>query len=297
MPEARVLVAGASGQLGSVIVRKLLAAGVPVRALAGTREKLAPLEAAGAEIAPINSWMCPRSTRRAAASVRSSRRQQQHGPRRNEPAPHRFAAYQNLCAAARSAGVRRLLFVSTPGAKQDAIVDLFRVKWSSRTRFAGAACRTSTLHASAFMDIWVDMLMADGIRKKNVATIFGDGTHVSNYIAVDDVAEFAVKILSREDVRNETVPLGSPSDICANDLATLVEKRMGTTAKRRHVPVAAMKYLSPVVRPFNEVAARLMTLGLYAATEAEPLPGWKTQADRFGVAPVTIQQYVATAKI
>ena len=50
----RVLVAGASGQLGRMIVRKLLAAGVPVRALARRREKLLELETGGAEIAPID---------------------------------------------------------------------------------------------------------------------------------------------------------------------------------------------------------------------------------------------------
>ena len=45
MAESRVLVVGASGQLGKVIAHKLLAAGVPVRALARRREKLLDLEA------------------------------------------------------------------------------------------------------------------------------------------------------------------------------------------------------------------------------------------------------------
>ena len=40
MAESRVLVVGATGQLGQVITRKLLANGVPVRALARNREKL-----------------------------------------------------------------------------------------------------------------------------------------------------------------------------------------------------------------------------------------------------------------
>ena len=57
-------------------------------------------------------------------------------------------------------------------------------------------------------------------------------------------------------------------------------------------PVAALRLLPPVVRPFNEVAARLMTLGLYRATETVPFPGWKASADRFGVAPQTVETYV-----
>ena len=67
---------------------------------------------------------------------------------------------------------------------------------------------------------------------------------------------------------------------------------MKSSGKRRHVPVAALRLLPPIVRPFNEVAARLMTLGLYAATQSVPFPGWKASADRFGVAPRTVETYV-----
>jgi hypothetical protein len=38
-------------------------------------------------------------------------------------------AYQNLCASARNAKVRRLLYMSFRGMDSDALVDIFRVKW------------------------------------------------------------------------------------------------------------------------------------------------------------------------
>ena len=56
--------------------------------------------------------------------------------------------------------------------------------------------------------------------------------------------------------------------------------------------MAALRFLPPVIRPFNEVAARLMTLGFYAATKSAPFPDWKTSADRFGVAPKTAETYI-----
>jgi len=152
------------------------------------------------------------------------------------------------------------------------------------------------LRPTAFMDIWVDELMAAGIQKQGVTTIFGDGTGVANYIAVDDVAEFAVKALGRREVINEAVDAGGPSNISLNDLATLVERKLGSSGRRRHIPVAAMRWLPPIVRPFNELAARLMTLGHYAATQSVPFPGWKVNADRFGVTPRTIEAYVAAMK-
>jgi uncharacterized protein YbjT (DUF2867 family) len=146
---------------------------------------------------------------------------------------------------------------------------------------------------TAFMDIWIDELLAKDMRDKGVARIFGDGNRVSNYIAVDDVAEFAVKILARPEVVNEVVNAGGPSNVTLNHLVSLLEQRFGKKAKRRHVPVAMMRLLPPLVRPFNELAARLIALGLYSAAYAEPFHEWKASADRFGVHPRTVEEHIA----
>ena len=148
------------------------------------------------------------------------------------------------------------------------------------------------LRPTAFMDIWIDEMIAKGIRDKGVTTIFGDGTAVANYIAVDDVADFAVRILARPEVVNEGVDAGGPSNMSQNDVATLVERRLKASGKRRRIPVLAMKLLPPIVRPFDELAARMMTLGLYSATEAKPFPNWKASADRFGLSPRSVETYV-----
>ena len=292
MNESRVLVVGATGQLGGVITRKLIASGVRVRALARNREALASL-ASAAEIAAVDLRDVPKLTeacRGVDQIVATANNNMGKGP--TSPTRIDLSGYQNLCAAARNTSVRRLIYVSYRGVAQDAPVDIFRVKWyiEDAIRRSGVPC--VMLRPTAFMDVWIDQILAKGIREKGVATIFGDGNTVANYIAVDDVAEFAVKILER-DVVNEVVEAGGPSNVSQNHLATLVERRLKSSGKRRHVPVAAMRLLPPIVRPFNEVAARLMTLGLYSATESKPFPGWQVSADRFGVAPRTVETYVA----
>jgi hypothetical protein len=73
---------------------------------------------------------------------------------------------------------------------------------------------------------------------------------------------------------------------------SLREQRFNTKVKRRHVPVAMMRLLPPLVRPFNELAARLMTLGLYSAAYAEPFNEWKVSAERFGVQPRSVEEHV-----
>ena len=112
MNDSRVLVVGASGQLGRVIARKLVAAGAAVRALARNRDALARL-VPGAEIAAVDLRDVPKLTdacRGVDQIVATANNNMGKGP--NSPTRVDLAAYQNLCAAARNTGVRRLIYVS-----------------------------------------------------------------------------------------------------------------------------------------------------------------------------------------
>jgi uncharacterized protein YbjT (DUF2867 family) len=291
MPEGRVLVVGATGQLGRVVAQRFVNAGMPVRALARSREKLAPL-AASMEIAPVDLLNVPQLTdacRGIDQIVATANNNLGKGT--TSPGKVDLAAYQNLCAAARNAGVRRLIYVSFRGVRQDAPVDIFRIKWYIEDAIKRSNVPYVMLRPTAFMETWVDEILAKGIREKGVATIFGSGDNVANYIAIEDVAEFALKI-ARSAARNEVIEAGGPSNVTQNEIATLLERRLKTIGKRRHIPVAAMRLLPPIVRPFNEVAARLMTLGLYSATEPQAFPGWKASADRFDVSPRPVETYL-----
>jgi uncharacterized protein YbjT (DUF2867 family) len=286
----RVLVVGATGQLGGAISRKLIASGVKVRALARHHDALASLSPA--EIAAVDLRDLPALTeacRGVDQIIATANNNMGAGP--NSPTRTDLTSYQNLCAAARNTSVRRLTYVSFRGVTQDTPVDIFRLKWYIEDAIRRSGVPFVMLRPTAFMDVWIDQLLARDIRAKGAATIFGSGNTVANYIAVDDVAEFAVRILA-DDVVNEVVEAGGPSNVTQNHLATLVERRLQSSGRRRHVPVALMRLLPPIVRPFNEVAARLMTLGWYGATQSQAFPEWHVNAARFGVAPRTVEAYV-----
>jgi NADH dehydrogenase len=294
--DSRILVAGATGQLGRVITRKLLASGAQVRALARDAAKLAAA-APGAELAAVDMRDVPKLTdacRGVGQIIATANNNTGKGA--GSPTRTDLSAYQNLCAAARNAGVRRLVYVSYRGVRQDVAVDIFRVKWYIEDAIRRSGIPWVMLRPTAFMDTWIDQIIAKGIREKGVATVFGDGKNVANYIAVEDVAEFAVKVLAHPEIVNEAIEIGGPSDLSQNDVAAIVERRLKAPGKRRHIPVAAMRLMAPIIKPFNEVAARMITLGLYSATEPGSFPGWKAAADRFGVAPRSVETYVGEMK-
>jgi NADH dehydrogenase len=295
MSSGRVLVAGASGQLGGAIARQLIAAGFPIRALSRHRDKLADLERAGAEVAAVDLLDVARLNAACQGIdqiISTANNNMGSGPK--GPGRIDLTAHQNLCAAARNARVRRLVYVSFRGMGADEPVDIFRLKWYIEDAIRRSGVPYVMLRPTAFMDVWINDVIANRVRKKGGALIFGDGSAVANYIAVDDVATFAVRILGRDDIVNEVIEVGGPSDASLNDLATLVERKFGASGRRQHVPVAMLRFLPTIIRPFNEVAARLMTLGHYAATRSTPFSKWKESADRFGVTPRTIEAYLET---
>src|SRR5437870_12204803 len=97
-----VLGVGATGQLGSVITKKLLAAGIPVRALARRREKLDALAASGAEVAAVDLLDLQKLTEacRGVSQIIATANNNM-GKGATSPMRVDLAGYQNLCAAAR----------------------------------------------------------------------------------------------------------------------------------------------------------------------------------------------------
>ena len=287
-----ILIAGATGQVGGLVARKLLAAGIPVRALGRNPEKLASLAAAGAEAVAVD-LLDRVAVARACQGVGQVYTSVNNVMGRGASSPNRvdLAAHDALCTAAQQSGVRRLVYLSGRGFSADSAVDFFRVKHAIEERIRRSELTYVLVRPSAFMETWAGMLVA-GIRKNGVAVLFGDGRSIANFIAVEDVADFSVRILAREEVRNEAIELGGPSNLSFDELVTLLERRMGVRARRRRIPLPVLWWGGLLLRPFNEVAARLMRLGYFTASRDGRFPDWKVAADRFGVSPRSIETFV-----
>lgn len=288
-----ILVCGASGQLGGTVARKLAERGIPIRALSRDVRKLDELKALGADVVQ-GDLMDRASLDRACAGVDRVFTSANSILGKGSTSPTRIdrLGNRNLVHAARDAGVRQYVFMSSLALESDAMVDFFRIKVESEEYLKRSGVPWVILRSGAFLDIWVPMLTAS-MRKNGTATLFGDGANVSNYIAVNDVAEYAVRILLRDDVANEVVEVGGPDNMAMRDVLTLAEQALGIHAKRRHIPLWLLRYMPPIVRPFNEVAARFMSLGHWSATTPKRFDAWRAPAERFGVAPMTVKEFIS----
>ncbi len=288
-----ILVAGAGGALGGRVARRLIAQRTPVRLMSRRLENLSGWAGPGVDLVAAD-LLDPASLARATAGVSQivSTANSFTGVGASSPTRVDLPGYQNLLAAAKTAGVGRLVHVSAYGITADSPVDYFRVKASIDAAIQGSCMPFVLVRPSAFMETWVDML-ATGVREKGAVQLFGDGTRVSNFIALDDVVSFVAAILDRAEVVNEVVDVGGPSTMSYAALTDLLERAAGKKVRRRRIPLPVLRYGAALVRPFNELAARFMSLGYWSGREDHRLDHWQKAADRFGVAPMTVETFLA----
>ncbi len=142
-----------------------------------------------------------------------------------------------------------------------------RTKAAVERYLEGSGLDFTILRPTAFMEWHVHELLGKSIVETGKTTIFfGGGVNPNNFIAASDVASFAVTALDGGNASGATLNLGGPDNISKRDVARLYEKYLGRPAQVRNVPLAAMRVMAPLLRPFRPVVSRLLTMGIWSET-------------------------------
>jgi uncharacterized protein YbjT (DUF2867 family) len=287
-----ILLAGATGLLGSAIARRLRQEGRNVRVLSRDAKKLAALVELGAE--PCVGDMLDRAAMdRACQGVTEIISTANNILGKGGTSPLRIdePMYRTLGAAAKAADVRRWIHVSARDLTADSPVDFFRVKVRVENIVKESGIPWVAIRPSAFMDIWTGVLFGNADTPASVATVFGRGNLVCNFIAVEDVASFVLAVLRDQGVQNEVIEIGGPSEVTLVQFSVPIQRALGVPEKRRHIPGPVLNVARRVVRPFNEVAARMASMGYWMTITQRPFPQWRQAASRFGIEPMTVEQF------
>ena len=290
-----ILVAGATGLLGGSIVRRLRQEGRHVRALSRNAKKLDELTKFGAE--PFVGDMLDRASMdQACDGVTEIVSTANNILGKGATSPNRIdeSMYETLGAAAKAAGVRRWIHVSARDLTADSPVDFFRVKVRVEGIVKNSGVPWVAIRPSAFMDIWTGVLFGNSenpYKPGPVATVFGQGNRICNFIAIDDVVSFVSAVLRDPSVKNEVIDIGGPSEVTLVQFTKPIQRALGVPEKVRHIPGPVLGIARYVVRPFNEVAARLTSMGYWMTVTDRPFPQWRQSARRFGIEPMTVEQF------
>jgi uncharacterized protein YbjT (DUF2867 family) len=239
-----ILVAGATGVLGSEVVRNLLARGEKVRAM--TRKTSKPeavdrLRKAGAEVV-VADLKDPASLAAAAKGVDgvittvTCVTTAQAG---DSCAATDGQGTISLIDAARKAGVKKFVHVSFD-ADYSPDAPLANAKRAAEEHLKKSGLDYTILHPSLFFETWLGpMMFADPVA--GTARVYGAGTQKMRYIAVADVAELAVQSLTRPAASKATIPFGGPEAISQRDAVKLFEESFGKKFAVTEIPESALE--------------------------------------------------------
>jgi uncharacterized protein YbjT (DUF2867 family) len=257
-----ILVAGATGVLGSEIVRRLTARGEQVRAMVRTTsapEKIERLKMLGAEI--IRADVKEPGTLLAACAGVDGVISTITTILTSQPGDSFEATdgegTKSLIDAAKECGVSKFVFVSFDTSKTPDC-PLSSAKKLAEDHLKASGLDYTILHGSLFCESWLSaMLFADPVA--GTAKIYGKGTDRIRYVAVADVAEFAVQSLSAPIAHNATIQVGGPEEISQREMVRVFEEAYGKKFTVIEIPEAALEaQWSSAQNPFDKTFAGLM---------------------------------------
>ncbi len=286
-----ILVAGATGVLGSEIVSRLIARGEKVRALVrvtSAPEKVERLVNAGAEI--VRADLKEPQTLVAACAGVNAVISTVTTILTSQPGDSFEATdgegNKSLIDAAKKAGVSRFVFVSFDTATA-VETPLRNAKKDVEDHLKASGLEYTILHPTFFSEIWLGpMLFADP--QAGTAKVYGEGTDKFRYIAVADVAELAVQSLSRPAARNATIPFGGPDEISQRDAVRIFEEAYGKKFNVIEVPEAFLEsQWHSAQNPFDKTFAGLMLGAARGFTS-----GIKPPFDKFPMQMTSVREFV-----
>jgi uncharacterized protein YbjT (DUF2867 family) len=285
---AMILLAGASGQLGRRVARRLCDAGMPVRALTREPSRLAHLAAHGAHVVEgdlVDGAWIPAALDGVEAVVIAS-----HGlappSRRNHPGVVDGAGTARLVDALASLPEPpHVVFTSVIGV-EFATSAFGRLKLATEQRVRDAGLPFTFVRPTVFIETHVLFLLGEALRTEGRVNLFGSGAVPLNFVSAEDVADEVVAALGNPALRGAVRTVGGPDVMSRLDALAVVEEALQMRAKRRHLPVPALRGLRALTRFTHRGLFYLTDMGIAEETRGETLRPDATQLARVGTRTV-----------
>jgi len=271
-----ILLTGATGTVGSALLRRLTADGQPIRALVRDQRRLGD-QRVRVQIA-LGELSDPPSFRNALRGVdtvvhlAASIRDQPSGSIEELNA----IATLRLVRAAERAGVRRFVFFSALGATHHSRTRFFRAKALAEEAVESSSLSTLIFRPSLIYtpgDPWLTLL--DRLSRLPAMPVSGSGKALYQPVWAEDVAEAVVNALASPDSSYE---LAGPEVLSYNDIVRAVLRAEKRRRRLVHVPLPIVRASLRILRFATWEEAELMEEPMVA-------DGGTADIEKLGVTP------------
>jgi len=194
--------------------------------------------------------------------------------------------YQNLIRQCKNAKIKQFIYTSGIGfGKYDKELRLSIAKQRIEKSLIDSGLNYTIFRPAAFMDIHLAFFGSDlplrgtcmsslnrpwkfmnnfyngvkhSIEDKSLFLVTGKGDQASSYICVEDVAEFHVKAIDHPLAQNKIITIGGPDALTALDVKGIFEEIYQKPLKVKSTPPLILKYISKVMALFDPVAANIL---------------------------------------
>lgn len=278
-----ILVVGATGMLGSEIVRRLLAEGRDVRILVRSGSDFGALVDAGAKPAygdlkePPTIAAAVEGVETVITTANSARR----GPPDTVEAVD-LHGNRTLIDAAADASVGHFIFLSGgPSTSPQSPIPFAAAKGASEDRLRASGMPWTILAPDPYFEIWIDWVVAVPASAGDEVVYVGSGKRRHSMISIQDVAQFAVASVDNRAARNHRLELGGPEPFSWRDAVATFERVLDRPLRSRGVPPG-----EPVPGIPDQVLPLLASLDAYdSPMETRQL------AEEFGVRQTSLEDY------
>ena len=318
----KLLLIGATGQLGSKILEKLAQnPEYSIRILVREDSKYQHLEAYQPEVV-IGDLKDYHSIKRAVQGCNVViTTANSAAPRKKEDSFESVdtKGYQFLIDEAKRRGVEHFIYTSAIPAseKMQKWIPLNRAKASTERYLKASGLPYTIIQPDTFMDVYFTFMgtsipvknepaalvdrpfgfmqkfyngIKDDIENGKIG-IIGDGNARHHYIAIDNVADFIVKAVEAPQLRNKSIPIGGPESLSGLEVKALFEKVLNKPLKIKKTPAVMMKIMGNVFSLFNEGASNILKLNYWAATNSTKVD-CRALAEELGIELIKAEDYL-----
>lgn len=215
-----ILVTGATGQVGKMVVENLLKRGLPVRAFVRDDRALEDIKHSKLEIA-VGMFEDTASLERAMDGVARLFLVARGNP-------DQVAQHENVISAAERAGVKHIVKLSAYGASQDAPIAFMRWHAETEAQLQKAQLEWTFLRPHLYMQ---NLLRLGASVAKESEFSAPMGRDSFGFIDVRDIAEAAAKVLRTDGHEEKVYTLTGPSVVSYMEIAEYLSATLGKTVK------------------------------------------------------------------